>query len=89
MHYEWHNQKYLSNLKKHNIDFADAVTVFDDNFALTIEDKSHDETRFITIGIDAYERTLVVVYAHHRNTIRIISARRANNIERNFYRKSL
>jgi uncharacterized DUF497 family protein len=38
------------------------VTVFSDDTALTIEDDDPDEQRFVTIGIDAFGRVLVVVY---------------------------
>jgi uncharacterized DUF497 family protein len=34
MQYEWDEAKAASNLQKHGVDFADAVGVFDDPFAL-------------------------------------------------------
>ena len=53
MGFEWDHNKATSNLKKHGIDFADAVTVFDDSNAVTIDDPDNNEERFVTIGIDA------------------------------------
>jgi len=52
MSFEWDGEKAASNLKKHRIDFADAVTVFDDLNAITIDDPDRDEPRLVTIGMD-------------------------------------
>ena len=83
--FEWDQNKAVSNLKKHGIDFADAVTVFDDCDAITIDDPDHDEERFITSGTDAYGRILVVVYTWRGDIIRLISARKATKHERKQY----
>jgi len=85
MSFEWDRNKANANLKKHDIDFADAVTVFDDSKAITIDDPDHGEERFITIGMDAYGRILVVIYTWRGDVIRIISARKANKYERKQY----
>lgn len=53
MQYNWDNNKAASNLRKHQIDFADAVYIFSDDAAITILDEHPDEDRFITIGMDA------------------------------------
>ena len=77
-----------SNLKKHGIDFADAVGVFEDEWALTI--KEHyvgNEQRFVTIGMDFLGRTLVVVYTYRNHDIRLISARTATKREREIYER--
>jgi len=50
MSFEWDQNKATINLKKHRIDFADAVTVFDDFNTVTVNDPDHDEERFVTIG---------------------------------------
>ena len=50
MNYEWDSKKAKGNLKKHGVDFADAVVALEDENALTIEDKDHDEVRFKTLG---------------------------------------
>ncbi len=49
----WDAQKARANLRKHGIDFADCVSVFFDDLAITIEDDSPTEERCITIGTDA------------------------------------
>ena len=81
MDYQWDDNKAKANLKKHKVDFADAVTVFGDNLAITLEDVDPDEERFVTIGIDALGRILVVVYTYRGETIRLISARKATKGE--------
>jgi hypothetical protein len=62
MNYQWDDHKAKANLKKHKVDFAEAVTVFDDDLAITVEDIIPEEERFVTIGADALGRILVVVY---------------------------
>jgi uncharacterized DUF497 family protein len=82
---EWDIKKSISNLKKHGIDFADAVSVFEDERAVTIPDEYPNEERFVTIGMDAFSRILVIIYTWRRNRIRIISARKATTREINQY----
>ena len=85
MSYQWGPNKAKSNLKKHGVNFADAVGVFEDEDAITIEDEHESESRFITIGRDFLRRILVVVYTFRGVIIRIISARKATARERKIY----
>ena len=62
MKYEWDIDKARSNLRKHRVSFADAVSVFENSEAITIEDSDRGEERFVTIGVDCLGRMLVVVY---------------------------
>lgn len=89
MRYEWDEAKRAANLKKHGVDFADAVAVLEDPFYLTVPDTGdHGESRYRTLGIDAAQRLLLVVWAERRNDlIRIISARRAMPSEARVYRE--
>ncbi len=91
MKFEWDPDKATSNLKRHGVDFADAVGVFEDEQAITIEDEDAEgEQRFITIGLDFTLRTLVVIYAcRQADTIRIISARKATKKERAAYEEGI
>ena len=86
MEFEWDSKKAISNLKKHGVDFADAVAVLEDEKAITIPDDYPDEERFITIGMDSFGRILVVIYAWRKIRIRIISARKATTKEIKQYR---
>ncbi len=83
--WEWDPAKAASNLRKHDVDFADAALALEDEWAITVENDEHDERRFDTIGLDPEGRLLVVVYTWRAGTIRIISARRANRRERREY----
>jgi hypothetical protein len=57
-----------------------------DEQAITITDDEHIiEERFVTIGMDAFARVLVVVYTWRGDRIRLISARKATRHERIFY----
>ena len=85
MNYEWDTNKAGSNYKKHGVQFADAVGVFEDENAITIQDEHEGENRFITIGRDFLSRILVVVYTFRDIVIRIISARKATARERKIY----
>jgi uncharacterized protein len=79
---EWDYLKAASNLKKHAIDFADAATALYDAQAITVRDTTLGEERFVTLGMDALGRILVVVYTWRLDRVRIISARKATASER-------
>lgn len=83
--YEWDEVKAKRNLRNHGVDFADAATVFEDDLALTTSDDTRGEERFVTLGLDALGRHLVVVYTWREGRIRIISARKASKAERRRY----
>ena len=70
---------------KHAVYFADAVSVFADDMAITAEDDHSGEERFVTVGMDALGRVLVVVFTWRGDTICIISARKATKHERKQY----
>ena len=59
MIYQWSRDKAATNLRKHGVDFADAISVFSDDLAITISDERFDEKRFATIGLDAFGRVSV------------------------------
>jgi uncharacterized DUF497 family protein len=71
------------------VDFADAATVFEDKHALTLADEISQEERYVSIGMDALARILVVAYTMRGKQIRIISARRATKRERAEYSQGL
>ncbi|MFY0728042.1 BrnT family toxin [Pseudomonas sp. NFX15] len=84
---QFHKAKNAANkLKHHGISLADTEPVFHDERALTLEDTHHDEQRWITLGMDAKGRLLVVAYTYRDpNLVRIISARLASKNERRQY----
>ncbi len=86
MELEWDPRKAIANRRKHGVDFADAGTVLHDEQAITIRDESSDaEDRFVTLGMDALGRVLVVVYTWRGDRPRLISARKATPRERRHY----
>ncbi len=83
----WDTAKARENIRKHGVRFSDAATALDDPDALTIEDRRHDEQRFVTIGRDLEGRVLVVVYTYPdgAEVVRLVSARQARVSERQCY----
>ncbi|MBL7557708.1 MAG: BrnT family toxin [Bdellovibrionaceae bacterium] len=82
MEFEWDDHKAEINLKKHGIRFSEAATVWLDSSALEMADpnhSSHDEERWVRLGLSQNVRALVVVYVEkiEGERIRIISARKA------------
>jgi uncharacterized DUF497 family protein len=90
MKFSWDLRKANENLRKHGVDFADAVIALEDENALTIEDSGHDEQRFKTLGFGPNLNVLFVVHAERsEDIIRIISARKADRSETKQYYEGL
>jgi len=87
VHFEWDLEKAAANLRKHGVAFAEAATVFGDPLSTTFPDPDHSlaEQRYVTVGMSADRRLLVVAHTEHGDSIRIISARRATRRERRWY----
>jgi uncharacterized DUF497 family protein len=85
--FEWDPDKAASNLRKHGVRFAEAVTAFEDDATLTMPDDEPHEERFIAIGMGSLGRVLVVVYTARDDRIRIISARKATRREQSQYER--
>ena len=87
MEIEFDPDKAQSNLSKHRVSFAHAEQSLRDEQAITVADPdSEGEPRFVTLGMDALGRILVVVHTPRGDRIRIISARKASPGEtENYY----
>ena len=87
MEFEWTPQKAVANVKKHDVTFREAATVFGDPLAITFEDPAHclNENRYITFGLSLQKRLLVVSHTERKNRTRIISARLMDRKERIIY----
>ena len=86
--FEWDPTKAKSNFRKHKISFERASEIFLDPFMLSVFDETHstNEDRWITLGKDRNNITIVVVHTFREidfdnSTIRMISARRATKRE--------
>lgn len=89
LRFEWDPRKAAGNFRKHGVSFDEAQTVFADEHGLLIDDPEHsvDEDRFILLGVSAVSRLLVVVHCYRaeEQVIRIVSARKADRLERRQY----
>jgi len=87
MTFDWDPFKAKSNLRKHGVSFAEAGTALLDPLSRTDADPDHsfEENRFITFGMSARKRLLVVAYTDTGEAIRLISARLATKSEREIY----
>jgi uncharacterized protein len=87
MGFEWDENKAETNFKAHGVHFSESIPVFEDDYAITISDVESDpgEPRFVSLGVGAKGRVLVVVYCYRQQNIRIISARKAEPHERDQY----
>lgn len=86
----WDPEKAELNYQNHKVRFSDAEFVLFDPMALTREDETaQEEQRFVTIGADALNRVLVLVYTYRGQDIRLISARRATKRERKSYEEGI
>jgi uncharacterized DUF497 family protein len=85
----WDINKNKINIKKHNLSFEEAETVFYDTNAKLIDDPDHseEEDRFIILGLSKMLNLLVVCHCYKEDdeTIRIISARKATKNETKYY----
>lgn len=73
----------------HGVTFVEAVTVLDDEFALTREDlDADDEPRFLALGPSDVGNLLVVVYTYREpDILRVIAAWKGNRRQRVLYEK--
>jgi len=87
MEFEWDAAKAESNIERHGVSFAEAMTVFGDPLEVTILDPDHSESefRFLSMGSSIRGRLLVVAYTEREGRIRLISAREATPGERRNY----
>jgi uncharacterized DUF497 family protein len=87
--FEWDPPKAATNLKKHQISFEEARSVFFDEFAVQFFDEAHslDEERFLLLGMSSGSKLLIVCHCERNEgeVIRIISARKATKRESEFY----
>jgi hypothetical protein len=86
MKFIWDKQKNIANIKKHELDFADAYLVFESPMLINLDDREeYGEERWIGVGL-LENRVVVIVFTEpEEDTTRIISFRKATTDERNKY----
>lgn len=90
MHFEWDEEKNLTNQTKHGISFGEAQELFrSDVDYLEIFDASHSdhEDRFIAIGPIILGIVMVVFTERDEDIVRIISARPATKREEQMFHR--
>jgi uncharacterized DUF497 family protein len=87
MHIVFDPEKAAANPINHEgVTFDEAKPVLLDPYALTREDRDADgEQRFVTLGMGAKGRILIVVWTLREDSIRFISAWKANQPQRKRY----
>ncbi len=85
--FEWDEGNFDKNYKKHGITTKEAEEVFLDEKQLVLEDDRHSqkEERFTMIARSTNNKVLFIVFTMRGNSIRIISARKANKKEVRLY----
>ena len=93
MDFVWDDKKAESNFKKHGVRFTEAASIWLDFNSIEIPDENYsdNEERWIRLGFSESLRVLVVVFVEkiEREQIRIISARKANKLEKKTYSERL
>lgn len=85
--FEWDEEKYAVNLRKHGVKFEEAAEVFFDRFTVFGDASVEDEQRDYVIGLSYSSKVLLVVYIERGVRMRVISARPATPHEKKDYDK--
>lgn len=88
--FEWDEAKRKANIAKHGIDFGDVPEMFT-SLMLVGQDirKDYGETRKIGFGFIRGRLMAVAFTERAANSIRIISARKANKREETYYQEAI
>jgi uncharacterized DUF497 family protein len=86
LEFEWDDEKRLSNLEKHGIDFFRMRQLFDGRPVFTADSPRGDERRFLTTGV-VEDIFYTVIWTERGEKYRFISARRARDAEERAYRQ--
>jgi uncharacterized protein len=86
MEIEFDPSKEADNPKNHEgVTFEEAKAVLLDPYSLTREDFDNIEQRFVTLGMGGRGRILVVVWTERSDRMRLISAWKANSVQKKRY----
>ena len=88
MRFEWDTAKNEANKLKHKVSFEEAAEIWDDPNLIVVHAKKKGEKRLMAIG-RTYTMLLSVIHTErNEETIRIISARRVTEKERESYERN-
>jgi uncharacterized protein len=87
LQYEWDNGKAAENLRKHGVDFVDAIGALEDLNRLEEFDAQfvYGEERIQVVGMAQVDVPFVIVTLRGEDSCRIISARKATRHEQDRY----
>jgi len=88
MKFKWDEAKRRSNMRKHGVDFRDCPGVFAGWCSTILDDRDFGEARYLTTGL-LDDVVIVISHTESDETIRIISARKAERYERESYFKEI
>jgi uncharacterized DUF497 family protein len=83
--FEWDEEKYTVNIKKHNVKFEKAAEVFFDELCQFGDASVEEEPREFIIGFTFDFDLLFTVFVERGERFRIISARPATFEEEKYY----
>ncbi len=74
MQFQWDRIKEKENIKKHKVNFTEAISTFSDPKGLEFDDETHSqiEKRFYRVGKSNTGRILTTYYTERNQIIRII-----------------
>lgn len=84
MEFEWDDEKRLSNLEKHGIDFERATELFDGRPIIQVQSTYQFELRFKTTG-KMDDVFITAIWTPREHVVRLISVRRAHDDEERKY----
>lgn len=88
--FEWDEAKRAANLAKHGIDFVDALEMFAaPMFVRSDERKEYGEPCWQGLGIVQGWLMVVAYTKREPHTVRIISLRKANSREEDFFKDAI
>jgi hypothetical protein len=90
MRFAWDEAKNAANIRKHGIDFADAIDVFNHPALMLLDDREdYSEERWVAIGWMQAVVGVVIYTEREGDVIRIISARKATTNEVRRYEQGI
>jgi uncharacterized DUF497 family protein len=84
MIFEWHEDKRLANSVKHGVSFEDAAFAFDGRRCVEVASDRFGEMRHARTAL-VNNVMITVVWTPRGSVVRLISARRARDVEKRRY----
>jgi uncharacterized DUF497 family protein len=88
--FQWDEGNIHKNLYKHKVENWECEQIFFNEPLIILEDLKHSyaERRWAAFGKTDAGKLLTVIFAERDSLIRVISARKMNRKERNYYEKN-